>query len=208
MRRFVPVAGLSALVALAALAGAAPSLSPAPVPTPAPAPAQNADSYTIDSVHSTVLFRCKHLNTSYAYGRFDEVSGTLDFDEANPASSSLNVTVNTKSVTTANAKRDGHLRSGDFFNANEFPTATFKSKSFAKAGENMFDVTGDMTIRGVTKPVSFKLEKTGAGKGPGGAIIGFEGTVSIQRADFGINYMPDGLGAEVKLTVSIEAVKK
>lgn len=200
MRRFVPVAGLSALVALAALTGAGVA--------PAPAPSQNADIYTIDAVHSTVLFRCKHLNTSYAYGRFDEVSGTIDFDDANPASSSLNITVNTKSVSTANAKRDGHLRSADFFSANEFPTATFKSKSFAKGDGNMFDVTGDLTIKGVTKPVSFKLEKTGAGKGPGGAIIGFEGTLAIQRADFGINYMPDGLGAEVRLTFAFEAGKK
>lgn len=202
MRRFVPVAGLTALVALAALGGAAPA------PAPTAAPSRNADTYTIDSVHSTVLFRCKHLNTAYSYGRFDEVSGTIDFDDANPASSSLTVTVSTKSVSTANAKRDGHLRSADFFSANEFPTATFKSKSFAKADGNMFDVTGDLTIKGVTKPVSFKLEKTGAGKGPGGPIIGFEGTVAIQRADFGINYMPDGLGAEVRLTFSFEAGKK
>ncbi|MBL9030628.1 MAG: YceI family protein [Phycisphaerae bacterium] len=202
MRRFVPVAGLSALVALAALSGAAPA------PAPTAAPSQSADTYTIDPVHSTVLFRCKHLNTSYSYGRFDEVSGTIDFDDANPASSSLTVTVSTKSVSTANAKRDGHLRSADFFSASEFPTATFKSKSFAKADGNNFDVTGDLTIKGVTRPVSFKLEKTGAGKGPGGPIIGFEGTVAIQRADFGINYMPDGLGAEVRLTFSFEAGKK
>ncbi len=165
-------------------------------------------AYNVDGVHSFVTFRCKHLNTSYAYGRFDKVTGTINFDDAKPEASTLSIEVATDSVTTANANRDKHLKSDAFFDASQFPKATFVSKSFAKGGENTFDVKGDFTLRGVTKEITIKLEKTGQGKGQGGKeIIGFESTFTINRLDYGVKFMPDALGQDVRITVSLESGK-
>jgi len=172
----------------------------------APAPA-SANAYTVDGVHSFVVFRCKHNNASYAYGMFHKISGSVNFDEAAPDSTTLNLEVGTDSVSTGNSKRDGHLKSADFFSASEFPTATFKSKSAKKTGDNTFDVSGDFTLRGVTKPLTIKLEKTGQGKGQGKELIGFESTFTINRMDYGVKYGPGALGDDVRITVSIEAGK-
>src|SRR5262249_1497700 len=132
--------------------------------SPAKAPSQTADSYDIDAVHSSVIFRIKHFNTSFFYGRFNEVSGTRQIDPATPTSGKVEVSIKTDSVDTHNQKRNDHLKSQDFFNAVKFPALTFTSKSVAKAGETTFDVTGDLTIHGQTKPVTVKLERTGESK--------------------------------------------
>jgi polyisoprenoid-binding protein YceI len=162
-------------------------------------------SYSIDPVHSSVLFRIKHLGASYFYGRFNEVHGTITFDEANPASSSIDVEVKIESVDTHAAKRDADLKGADFFNAATFPTATFKSKSWSKSGD-AYEVTGDLTIHGVTKPVTAKFEKTGTGKSQrGGSLIGFETVFNVKRSDFGVSYMPDGLGEDVRIIIALEA---
>jgi polyisoprenoid-binding protein YceI len=176
--------------------------------TPAPAPAAST-SYSIDPVHSSVIFRVKHMNTSQFYGRFNDIHGTLDFDDANPASSHLEAEIKIDSVDTHATKRDNHLKSADFFNAATFPTATFKSKIWTKSGD-AFDVAGDLTLHGVTKPVTVKLEKTGTtAKGPGGGpTIGFETTFTVKRSVFGIAYMPDALGDDVRVTIAIEAGAK
>lgn len=169
---------------------------------------QVAEGYSVDPVHSSAVFRIKHLNISYFYGRFNDVNGTVSFDAANPQSSTMEVEIKTDSVDTHNDKRNGHLKSPDFFNAAKFPTMSFKSKTFAKSGESAFDVTGDLTMHGVTKPLTVKLEKTGAGSTPMGERIGFETTFTVKRSDFGITFMPDGLGEEVRVTVSLESAKK
>jgi polyisoprenoid-binding protein YceI len=174
----------------------------------APAPARAADTYEIDPVHSSVVFKIKHLNVAPFYGTFERMTGTVAFDDANPASCSVTAEIPVESVRTHAEKRDGHLKSKDFFNAESFPTMTFKSTSFTKKGENLFDVTGDLTIHGVTKPVTARAEKTGAGKGMGGKqIIGFDVTFSVKRSDFGITFMPEGLGDEVKVMIGVEAGK-
>ncbi|MBX3376873.1 MAG: YceI family protein [Phycisphaeraceae bacterium] len=204
MRKPLLIATLLASTSLGAIA-LAPRIAPATSPAPA---ATTAAAYTIDGVHSAVVFRCKHLNTAYAYGMFSKISGSLSFDDASPESSSLSITVETSSVSTGNAKRDGHLKSNDFFASDEFPNATFKSKSFKKTGDNTFDVTGDFTLRGTTKEITVKLEKTGQGKGQGGKeLIGFETTFTINRLDYGVKFMEGALGNDVRLTVSIEAGK-
>lgn len=173
--------------------------------TPAPAA---ASTWNIDPVHSSCIFRCKHFNTANFYGRFDKMTGSINFDESKPEASTLAVEVDTNSVNSGADKRNGHLKSGDFLSATEFPKATFKSKEFKKAGENAFDVKGDFTLRGVTKEITIKLEKTGQGKGQMGEIIGFETTFTFDRLDYGVKYMPDALGHEVRLTISLEAGKQ
>ncbi len=197
---------LISAVAVGSLFGAVALAPRSETPAPSAAPA----AYAVDGVHSFVTFRCKHLNTSYAYGAFHKISGTISFDEAAPEASSMTIEVDTASVSTGDAKRDGHLKSADFFSASEFPKATFKSKSFKKTGDNSFDVAGDFTLRGVTKPLTIKLEKTGSGKNPmaGNEIVGFESTFTINRMDFGVKYGDGMLGNDVRVTVAIEAGKK
>src|SRR5688572_25393242 len=108
-------------------------------------PAMAADTYNVDPVHSTVIFSALHVNAGRSFGRFDTTTGTVTIDEANPAASSINITVKADSVSSADAKRDQHLKSPDFFNAAQFPTITFVSKSVTKAGDK-WSVTGDFTL--------------------------------------------------------------
>jgi len=119
------------------------------------------------------------------------------------------IEIKTDSIDSNNPDRDAHLKSDSFFDVKQFPKATFTSTSVKKAGDKKFSVTGDLALHGVTKPVTVEIENVGKGKGmKGGELAGFFGTFTIKRADFGINYMPDGLGDEVAVTVSVEAGKK
>ncbi|HET6202607.1 MAG TPA: YceI family protein [Planctomycetota bacterium] len=183
-------------------------LAPAALASPGAGPAPA--TYEIDGVHSSVLFRIKHFDASFVYGRFNEVSGTLVYDEASPAASSVEVTIKADSVDTHNAGRDKHLKSPDFFNAEEFPVLSFKSKSVKGSGKGGgLEVTGDLTIHGVTKPVTVKGVHTGTGKGmKGEERAGFETTFTIKRSDFGMRFMAEALGDEVQITVALEGVKK
>ena len=171
---------------------------------------QAQDTFNVDTAHSSLIFRVKHLNTSYAYGRFNDFSGSFVIDKKSPAKNSLNLEVKTASVDTANAQRDTHLKGPDFFNVKQFPTATFKSKSVKLGGApGTMDVTGDLTINGVTKPVKATIELTGEGPTPFKDYrAGLETTLTLKRSDFGIKFMPEGLGDEVKLVVSLEGVRK
>ncbi|MFN0242133.1 MAG: YceI family protein [Planctomycetota bacterium] len=166
-----------------------------------------ADAYKIDAVHSSVVFKAKHQNVSWGFGRFNDISGTITYDEAKPESSKVDLTIKTESVDTANGKRDGHLKSPDFFDAKQFPTATFVSKS-VKSKDKKLAVTGDLTIRGVTKSITIDVEVTGVAKdGQGGELAGFYTEFTIQRTDFGVNYGQGGIGTDVTLMIGIEAAK-
>ncbi|MBI5433649.1 MAG: YceI family protein [Planctomycetes bacterium] len=164
-------------------------------------------TYEIDGVHSSVLFRIKHLGVSYFYGRFNEVTGSFVYDEAKPETSSIQVEVATASVDTGHDGRDQHLQSPDFFNAAEHPKLTFKSKEVKKSKDGKLSVTGDLTLHGVTKPVTADVEFVGAGdRGQMGNKAGFETTFTIKREDFGMTKMlgETGLGNDVRVTVSLE----
>lgn len=167
-------------------------------------------TYRIDPVHSTVIFRVKHMNTAFVYGRFNRFSGTLVVDEKNPERSSVQFEIDLNSVDTGNAQRDDHLRSPDFFNTRQFPKATFKSTRVRKINNTTVEVQGNLTLRGVTKPLTVRVTFTGKGRNPRGQeIIGFETTFTIKRSEFGINYgLNGGLSDEVRLTVSVEAIRQ
>jgi polyisoprenoid-binding protein YceI len=166
-------------------------------------------AFAVDTVHSSVIFRIKHMDTAWFYGRFDHLSGSLSYDEADPASSALSLEVKMDSVHTGNSRRDGHLKSSDFFSARQFPVSTFVSTSFNRAGENAYELAGDLTISGVTRPITVQLAKTGSAKNnQGKELIGFETTFDIKRSDFGITFMPDGLGDDIRMIISIEAVRE
>lgn len=170
-----------------------------------------ADTYSIDGSHSAVIFRIKHLGVSYAYGRFNDITGEVVWDGDNPDACSLDVQVKTESVDTASEKRDQHLRSPDFFSAKEFPVATFKSTSVEKISSQLYKVTGDFQLHGVTKEITAELQYVGDGKDPwGGYRAGFETTITIKRSDYDITTYIDngGLGDEVRLMIAIEGVKQ
>lgn len=181
----------------------------APITAPSPARARAADAFKVDAVHSSVVYRIKHNNVAYHYGRFDQVEGTFLLDKDNPSSGSINVSIPVDSVSSGNGGRDGHLKKADFFAAKEFPTITFKSTEITAKGESegypAFDVKGDLTLHGVTKPVTAQVRHTGQGSGQKGEVAGIEAKFTIKRSDFGMNFMVGkGLGDDVTIMVSLE----
>lgn len=168
-----------------------------------------AETYKVDPVHSGVIFKIKHLDVSYFYGRFNEVSGKFTIDEADPASNTFDVEIKTDSIDTNSENRDRHLKGPDFFNAKQYPKVIFQSTSVKKIGDRLYEVTGNLTLHGVTQPLTVKLEHTGSGSGSRGEYrIGFETTFNIKRSDFDMKYALGNLGDEVKMMVSLEGIKQ
>ncbi|MGW7537210.1 YceI family protein [Amycolatopsis sp. NPDC054798] len=146
-------------------------------------------TYAIDGSHSRIGFVARHAMVTKVRGSFNEFEGSFTLDGENPANSSANVTIQTKSVDTRNADRDGHLRANDFLSCDEFPTITFTSTGIAQTGEDTFDVTGDLTVKGITKSVTIPFEFGGSAKDPfGNDRVGFEGKTSINRSDYGVTF--------------------
>ncbi|MFM9996492.1 MAG: YceI family protein [Phycisphaerales bacterium] len=199
-----------AAVALAA-AGLAVGLAPRE-PAVTAALANTAATYKVDPVHSSNMFRIKHNGVANFYGRFKETTGSIQWDDADAAACSLKVEIPLSGIDTGVAARDGHLKSADFFNAAQFPTLAFTSTSMKKTGEDAFSLAGDLTMHGVTKPISAELLKTGAGKDgrSGRDLIGLEAKFTVKRSDFGMDYgvSGGGLGDEVHVVVSLEAGKQ
>lgn len=194
------------ILTVAAFAGIGAAAGPAPR---AAAQAPRATTYKIDKVHSSSLFRIKHLDTSYFHGRFNDMDGTITWNEADPSSSAITVEIKTSSVDTNNQGRDNHLKSADFFNAAQFPSLTFASTGLEKSGDSTYKLSGNLTIHGVTRPLTVDLVKTGTGKNQRGRdLIGFETTFTIKRTDFDMNFMVGPVGEEVRITVSLEAAQQ
>ena len=180
----------------------------------AAAPSFAADTWTIDKSHSEALFTIKHL-VSRVTGRFNDFSGTVNADPANPAASSVEFSINAASIDTSDAKRDEHLKSPDFFETAKFPTITFKSSKMTPAGTNKYQVEGTLTMHGVSKQVTLPVEFLGFVKDPwGNERAGFAIETTLNRKDFGIvwNKALDAggfvLGDDVKVVINLEAVKK
>lgn len=163
-----------------------------------------AASYAVDPVHSSAVFRIAHLNTSYLYGRFDVVSGSFTLDSQDPSKDSFEVTIPVAKLDTNNAMRDNDLKGPDYFSAKEFADITFKSTKVEKVDDTHVNVTGDLTLHGVTKSITIPVEKTGEGKTAMGVRAGVEAIFTIKRSDFGMNYKLDMIGDEVKLMVALE----
>jgi polyisoprenoid-binding protein YceI len=167
-------------------------------------------AYKVDSDHSGVNFTIRHF-VSNVSGRFKDFEGVIKYDKANPAASSVNFTIQTRSIDTDNDDRDNHLRSPDFFDAEKFPTMTFTSTSIKAVDADTLEVTGDLTMRGVTKKVTVPVDVLGSVKTPKGEKAGFESAFKLDRKEYGIawNRMLDTggaiLGDDVKIVISIEA---
>ena len=200
------------------LAVPAPSAAQAPAPAQAPAAAaaQTAgpNTWTIDTAHSQAAFAVKHMMVSTVRGSFGKTEGTVTWDGKDVSSIKADATIDATTITTNNEKRDAHLKSADFFDVAKFPTITFKSKKAEGAGAGKFKLTGDLTLRGVTKEVVLDVE------GPsqplvaqGRTRVGATATLKINRQDYGVSWSRnlDGGGVvvsdEVAITLELELVK-
>jgi len=172
--------------------------------------AHAGEAFEIDHVHSSVSFKIRHL-VSNVIGRFDDFGGTITLDKDDMSKSSVDFTIEATSIDTDNENRDNHLRSEDFFAVDSFPQLSFKSTSVVKTGENSYDVTGDFTMRGVTKSITVPVEVLGFTEGKRGTTGGFETSFTINRKDFGVTWnrtLDSGgflLGDDVKVSINIEA---
>lgn len=151
--------------------------------------AYQSGTYALDTAHSSVGFSVRHAMVTKVHGRFEDFEATIEFDAENPANSSAVATIKTNSINTNNAERDEHLRTNDFFGADENPNITFKSTSIEFNGEEKATVQGELTIKDTTKPVSLDVNLFGSAEDPWGQTrVGFEATTTINRNDFGVEY--------------------
>lgn len=178
------------------------------------APAAQAETYAVDVTHSEVGFQIRHLVTSVR-GRFDAFEGAVNLDKENPANSSVEFKIDAASINTYNERRDNHLRSADFFHVEEHPEITFKSSKFEKTGENTYDVSGKLTMHGVTKDVTLPVTFLGEMVDPwGNTKAGFETEITLDRKDYGITWnktLDQGgvmLGDDVKVQIDLQTVKE
>jgi polyisoprenoid-binding protein YceI len=196
MRRFVAAAFIVLALRVAALA--------------------DTSVWEIDPVHSSTLFAVRHLMVSTVRGEFGKVTGTVTLDESDPTQSSIEATIDTTSINTRIAKRDDHLKGPDFFDVAKYPTITFKSKQIEAVGEGKFKVTGDLTMRGVTKEVVLDVEgvTTPIKDHMGRMRLGGGATTKLNRKDFGLAYnraLETGgvlISEEVDVTIDVELTRK
>jgi polyisoprenoid-binding protein YceI len=172
-------------------------------------------TWSIDPAHSHVEFAVKHLMISTVKGRFGVVNGTVRTDESDPAKGQVEVEIDAASIDTREAQRDTHLKSADFFDVEKFPRLTFKSTRIAGVDGDSFKLTGDLTIHGVTRPVTLDVTSEGRGKDPwGGERAGFSATGKIKRSEFGLTWnqvLETGgfvVGDDIKISLDVELVKK
>lgn len=173
-----------------------------------------AADYEIDSTHSSVVFKVKHLAISTVPGRFGDVTGRFSFDPTRVEASKAEAKIAVASINTMDTKRDDHLRSADFFDVSKFPSITFKTSKVEKVSDTAFKATGDLTIHGVTKPVTLDVTYGGSAKDPWGKErAAFEAKTLINRKDFGLTWSKTletgGLvvGDDVQISLEIEGVK-
>lgn len=172
-------------------------------------PALAQDTYKIDPVHSEVSFKVRHILAKVS-GRFTKFSGTIKVDSADITKSSVEVTIDAASVNTDVEARDNHLRTDAFFDVAKFPTITFKSTSVKEVAKGKLEVTGDFTLRGVTKRITFPITNAGSQPGPkpGTVMAGFiDGALTINRQDYGVSYGKGIVGDDVTISLNVEAGK-
>ncbi|MEU9437753.1 YceI family protein [Streptomyces sp. NPDC048252] len=184
------------------------------VATVSPELAALTGDYSIDPAHSTLGFVARHAMVTNVKGKFNDFTGSLHLDGTDPSKSSATIDVTMDSIDTGSADRDGHLKTADFFKTDEFPTMTFRTTSAEALGGDDYRITGDLTILGVTKPLSIDLEFNGAAKDPfGNERVGFEGKAEILRSAWGLTWnaaLETGgvlVSDKIKLNFDISAIK-
>ena len=171
--------------------------------------ADAADKYTFDKLHSQIIFFVDHLGFAKSEGEFHDYDGHYMFDEEHPEKSSVEVTIKTASIDMDDEAWDAHLKNADFFNVEKFPEMTFKSTSIKVTGDKTGEITGDLTILGVTKPVTLTTVHNKTGENPYSKKIesGFSAKTTIKRSDFGMTYGLPGVGDDVEIMIEVEGVR-
>ncbi|MBP5858984.1 YceI family protein [Marivibrio halodurans] len=190
-------------LAFAAGAFAAITLAPAPA-------AAEAEEYELDKTHADVVFWVSHLGYSNTWGRFNSMDGTLVLDQEAPENSSIAMVIDAASIDTNLGKRDEHLRSPDFLNAGEFPEITFSSTAIEKTGDKTATVTGDFTLAGVTKTISFDATVNKVAPSPmdkSKEIVGLSAETTIDRTEYGVDYGAGAIGNEVRIFMELEFIR-
>lgn len=172
--------------------------------------------WVVDATHSGIDFSVKHMMVSKVKGAFHNFNATIEADPTDLTTASIDFTVDVASIDTRNADRDGHLKSADFFDAEKFPTMTFKATSVTKKGEDEYSVTGDLNMHGVTHPETFNVTFEGVAKDPmsGAEKIGFSAEGKVKRSDYGLTWnaaLETGgvlVGDDIKINIEIEAAKE
>jgi len=170
-----------------------------------------AATYDIDNegAHASINFKIQHLGYSWLTGRFNDFDGSFEYDKAAPEDSSIEVTIDTTSIDSNHAERDKHLKGSDFLNVKKYPTATFKSTDFKSTGEGTGEITGDFTLHGVTKSITFPVERIGEGDDPwGGYRAGFMGTTKLKLSDYGIDYNLGPASTHVEIELHVEGKRQ
>lgn len=215
MRTLILVPSLIAVPVLA-LAAIEPTAAPIAVMQPValaaqpdPAAQTAAAAMTLDPVHSMALFRIQHLEAGQFWGRFNGVEGSVSWPLDDASAPMIKAIAKVERVDTGSEKLDGNLKGPNFFNAKEFPEIAFTTTAGTRVGERHWTLTGDLSLHGVTKPVTVDCVVTGVGKGPTGKKVGFECQLTIKRSEFGMTWgiekPPKALGDEVKLVIGLEA---
>lgn len=175
---------------------------------------QTMSVWTIDPAHTSAEFAVKHMMFTTVKGRFSGVKGTITLDDDSHTTSAVDVEIDVHTIDTRDVKRDGHLRSPDFFDAEHYPTITFRSTRVTPTGDTTAKITGDLMMHGVTREVTLDAEETGRGTSPfGPEVIGFTATTTLNRKDYGLTWnaaLESGgvlVGDEVKITLDMEATR-
>ncbi len=171
--------------------------------------ADEAVWFVVDPVHSSLIFGINHMGVTTFYGRINGPTGEFHLNHGKPAASSFEISVKAENIDTGAKDRDQHLKSGDFFDARQFPDITFKSTGVTRNGKTTFAVTGDLTLHGITKPINAVIEHVGTKDTRRGTKSGFTVNFTIKRSDFGMTYGLGGvLGDDVTMMIGIEGIKK
>ena len=189
---------LACAVLIAALLAATPALAKGP------------DKYIYDPAHTQILFQTDHIGFSHPHGRFDKFTGGFTFDPAHPETSNIDITIDTRSIDMSSEQWERELKGKDFFNVDKFPAMTFHSTRIEKTGAHTGRVTGDLTLLGVTKPVTLDVTYNKSGIHPYNKnfVAGFSAEGRVKRSDFGMNWGLPGIGDDVKLDIQVEGIRQ
>lgn len=180
------------------------------VPVAVRAQESGSEKYVIESPHTQIMFTVNHLGFSHSTGKFLGYEGAFSLDRMNPSNSSVAITINTDSLDMGHEEWNKHLKDADYFNVEKFPTMTFKSTTITVTGKDTADVTGNLTLLGVTRPVTLKVKHNKSGPYPFGEkyVAGFDATTTIRRTDFGMTSGVPMVGDEVEIRISVEGLQE
>ncbi|MFB6264588.1 MAG: YceI family protein [Bradymonadaceae bacterium] len=171
--------------------------------------ASGTETYKLDPVHSQILLRASHMDIGLYFVQIPQVTGTIEYNKDDPTKNSVTIEADATTIESHYKKRTKHLKSPDFLNVKKYPTLTFESTSVEKVGENTFEVSGDLTVAGTTKPITIDVEEVGSGKGPDGNLRrGFYTEFEVNRLDFGVDWKPSVVGKNIRVILAFEAVRQ